>query len=54
MLKISVDSMGTSSLPTVIVYYFKSLVPQQYSEQFIFHGWQDREATDLILRKAKA
>lgn len=32
--------------------YFKSLVPQQYSEQFIFHGWQDREATDLILRKA--
>lgn len=32
--------------------YFKSLVPQQYSSQFIFHGWQDREATDLILRKA--
>jgi glycosyltransferase involved in cell wall biosynthesis len=32
--------------------YFKSLVPEKYKSQFIFHGWQDREATDLILRKA--
>ena len=32
--------------------YFKSLVLEQYSSQFVFHGWQDREATDSILRKA--
>jgi len=32
--------------------YFKTIIPEQYSSQFIFHGWQDRESTDLILRKA--
>lgn len=32
--------------------YFKSLVPEQYKSQFIFHGWQDRVTVDLILQKA--
>ena len=32
--------------------YFKSLVPEQYKSQFIFHGWQDRVAVNLILNKA--
>lgn len=32
--------------------YFKSLVPEQHKSKFIFHGWQDRRTTDLILRNA--
>lgn len=32
--------------------YFKTLVPEQYNSQFIFHGWQDREVIDLILKNA--
>lgn len=34
--------------------YFKALIPEQHKSQFIFHGWQDREAVDLILRNAYA
>lgn len=32
--------------------YFRALVPKNYSSQFVFHGWQDRIASDLILSKA--
>jgi glycosyltransferase involved in cell wall biosynthesis len=32
--------------------YFKSLIPEKYSHHFIFHGWQHRNAVDLILLKA--
>lgn len=32
--------------------YFKALVPLQYKSKFIFHGWQDRQDIDVILKKA--
>ena len=35
MLKISVDAMGNSSLPTVLVSYFKSLVKYQRSSETV-------------------
>ena len=33
-------------------HYFKSLIPDLHKPQFIFHGWQDRQAIDMIIKKA--